>query len=135
MMLRGGPSEWLRDPELRRFVTFLFVGGLNTLVGYGLFAALILLGLPTTAAVIVGTVLGLLFNFVSTGGVVFKNRAGRLLPRFVAVYVVQMGISIAALTGLEAAGLRPLVAGALVLPPLAIFTYFALRQFVFRPNA
>lgn len=134
-MLRGGPAAWLHDQEFRRFFRFLVVGGVNTLVGYGIFAALILLGLPTAAAAIVGTVLGLLFNFVSTGGVVFKNRAGRLLPKFVAVYVVQMGINVAALHALETAGLHPLVAGAVVLPPLAIFTYFALRRFVFRPNA
>ena len=134
-MLRGGPAALLRDPEFRRFFRFLVVGGLNTLVGYAIFAALILLGLPTAAAAIVGTVLGLLFNFVSTGGVVFQNRAGRLLPKFVAVYVVQMGINVAALHALETVGLHPLVAGAVVLLPLAIFTYFALRRFVFRPDA
>jgi putative flippase GtrA len=114
---------------------FLIVGGINTLFGYGLFAALILLGLPTPLAVVVGTILGLLFNFISTGGIVFKNRASRLLPRFIAVYVVQMGISVAALHVLETGGFHPLVAGALVLPPLAIFTYLALRRFVFRPEA
>ena len=133
-MLRGGPAALLRDPEFRRFFRFLVVGGLNTLVGYAIFAALILLGLPTAAAAIMGTGLGLLFNFVSTGGVVFQNRAGRLLPRFVAVYVVQMGINVAALHALETAGAHPLIAGAVVLPPLAIFTYFALRRFVFRPD-
>lgn len=133
-MLRGGPA-WLRDPELRRFAAFLIVGGVNTLVGYGLFAALILLGLPTPAAAILGTILGLLFNFLSTGGLVFKKRSGQLLPRFIGVYVVQMGLNVAALRALEGAGLHPLVAGALVLPPLAIFTYFALKRFVFRPEA
>jgi putative flippase GtrA len=125
----------VRDPEIRRFATFLVVGGVNTLFGYGLFAVLILLGLPTPAAVILGTILGLLFNFISTGGVVFKNRKARLLPRFIAVYAVQMGLSIAALHLLERAGMHPLVAGALILPPLAVFTYFALRRFVFRPEA
>jgi putative flippase GtrA len=90
---------------------------------------------PTPAAVILGTILGLLFNFLSTGGVVFKNRAARLLPRFVAVYVVQMGLSVTALHLLERAGMHPLVAGAFILPPLAVFTYFALRHFVFRPEA
>jgi putative flippase GtrA len=134
-MFKGGPAAWLRDPELRRFVTFLAVGGVNTLIGYGLFAVLILLGLPTAAAAIVGTILGVLFNFFSTGGIVFKNQARRLLPRFIAVYIVQMAINVAALRALEAAGLHPLVAGALVLPPLAVFTYFALRRFVFPPEA
>ncbi|HEX8534124.1 MAG TPA: GtrA family protein [Allosphingosinicella sp.] len=131
MRLKGGPEGWLHNAELRRFVRFLFVGGLNTLVGYAIFAALILIGLSVTAAVIVGTVLGVLFNFVSTGRIVFGSKAGRLLPRFIAVYVVQMGLSIAALHALERAGIEPLIAGALVLPLLAVFTYFAMRRFVF----
>jgi putative flippase GtrA len=134
-MLSGGLSAWLRGGEARRFMAFLAVGGLNTLIGYAIFAALILLGLPTAAAAIVGTILGVLFNFFSTGGIVFKNRAARLLPRFVGVYVVQMALNVAALHALETEGLHALVAGALVLPPLAVFTYFALRRFVFRPEA
>ncbi len=130
-LLRAGPTAWLRDPELRRFVVFLVVGGLNTMVGYGLFAGLILLGLPITAAVVIGTVLGVLFNFLSTGTVVFRNSAARLLPRFIGVYVVQMGLNIAALHALTALGVHPLVAGALLILPLAAFTYAAMRRFVF----
>lgn len=131
----GGPAVWLHDPEFRRFAKFLVVGGINTLIGYAIFAALVLAGLPTAAAAIVGTILGVLFNFFSTGGIVFKNQAARLLPRFIAVYAVQMGLNVGALSLLENAGLHALVAGALVLPPLAVFTYFALRFFVFRPEA
>ena len=127
----GPPAAWLRKPELRRFIRFLFVGGLNTLVGYLIFAALIMIGLPTTAAVVTGTILGVLFNFFSTGAVVFRNASGRLLPRFLAVYAVQMGLNIGAMTGLEEAGVHPLIGGAIVLPPLAVFTYFAMRKFVF----
>lgn len=123
---------WWRDPEFWRFVRFLAVGGLNTAVGYLIFTALILLGLPTTAAIVTGTVLGVLFNYFSTGGLVFRDRAGGRLPRFVAVYLVQMGINIAAMSALEHAGLHPLVAGAMVLPWLAVFTFLAMRWFVFR---
>lgn len=120
-----------RRQELWRFLLFLAVGGLNTLVGYGIFAALILLGLATSAAVVLGTILAVLFNFVTTGGVVFKSRAGRLLPRFVAVYAVQMCLNLGAMRVLEGAGLHPLIAGALILPFLVVFTYFAMRRFVF----
>ena len=130
-MLSGGPAGWLRNPELRRFLTFLVVGGLNALVGYGIFAALILLGLPTPAAVVLGTILGVLFNFLSTGRLVFRNSAPGLLPRFLAVYAVQMGLNVAALELLERAGVHPLVGGALLLPPLAVFTYVAMRRFVY----
>jgi putative flippase GtrA len=117
--------------ELRRFLRFLAVGGLNALVGYAIFAALILLGLPSPAAVVLGTVLGVLFNFLSTGTLVFRDRTAGRLPRFLAVYAAQMGLNIAALKALERAGLHPLLAGALLLPPLAVFTYLAMRRFVY----
>jgi putative flippase GtrA len=113
-------------------VLFLAVGGINTLVGYALYAALILLDVPTPGAVVLSTILGVLFNFVATGTIVFRNRAARLLPRFAGVYVVQMGLNIAAITALERVGLGPLLAGAVTLPPLAVFTYLAMRHFVFR---
>lgn len=130
-MVRSGPAEWLRNGELRRFLTFLAVGGLNTLVGYAIFAGLILLGVFVPAAVVISTILGILFNFLSTGRLVFGSRRGSLLPRFIAVYAVQMGLNIGAINALERVGVGPLVAGALVLPPLAIFTYLAMRRFVF----
>ena len=125
------PMAWLRDPEVRRFVTFLAVGGVNTVVGYGIFAVLILFGLSPSEAVIVGTVLGVLFNFASTGSLVFKSRAGWRLPRFVAVYCVQAALGIAGLHLLAGAGVPTLVAGAVMLPLLAVFTYFAMRRFVY----
>lgn len=130
-MLSGGPAAWIRAGEYRRFITFLLVGGVNTLVGYGIFAALILLGLPTSLAVIVGTVLGVLFNFASTGSIVFKSRSGRGLPRFIGVYVAQTALGIIGLRLLEEVGVPTLIAGAIMLPPLAVFTYFALRRFVY----
>jgi putative flippase GtrA len=130
-MLSDGPAAWFRNAELRRFLTFLVVGGLNALVGYGIFAALVLLGLPTPAAVILGTILGVLFNFLSTGNLVFRNRAAGLLPRFLAVYVVQMVLNVVAMETLERAGVHPLVGGALLLPLLAIFTYLMMRRFVY----
>jgi putative flippase GtrA len=126
----GNPLTWLRDPEFRRFIRFLVVGGLNTLVGYLIFAALILAGLPTPAAIVLATILGVLFNYLSTGGIVFRDRSGRLV-RFAAVYVVQMGLNIAGVTTLEQAGIPALIGGFVVLPVLVVFTFLAMRRFVF----
>ncbi len=129
-MFSGNPLVWWRDPEFRRFIRFLAVGGLNTLVGYAIFATLILLGLSIPAAIVLGTMLGVLFNYVSTGGIVFRDRPGRLW-RFAAVYVVQMGLNIAGVTALEHAGIHPLIAGFLLLPVLVVLTFLAMRRFVF----
>ena len=90
-----------------------------------------LAGLSPAAAVIAATILGALFNFQSIGRLVFGQSGRRLLPRFLAVYSGQCALNILALRALATAGLPPLVAEALVLPPLAVLTYLAMRRFVY----
>jgi putative flippase GtrA len=125
----------LRQPEGRRFFVFLLVGGLNTAVGYGLFAAFIFLGADTSLALAAATILGVLFNFKSIGRLVFESGNVRLLPRFVGIYAVQFGINLAALKALESTGASPLLAQLLILPPLAVASFIMMRHFVFRPFA
>ena len=54
------------------FVKFVLVGILNTAFGYLVFALLLFLGLHYTLAVILSTIAGVLFNFKTTGTLVFK---------------------------------------------------------------
>jgi putative flippase GtrA len=122
---RPGPAD------LRRFVRFLLVGGLNTAVGYSIFAALILLGAESVVALAGATILGLLFNFFSTGRIVFGSGDPSLLPRFLIVYGVQFLINWAALHSLERAGLAPLAAQLLLIIPLALLSFILMRRFVF----
>ena len=116
-----------------RFVRFLAVGGLNMAVGYALFAGLLFVGLPVTGALALATVLGVLFNYQSVGRLVFggDGRDGTLVA-FALVYGAQFMLNLAALRLLAAAGLSAFLAQALVLPVLAVMTFFALRRWVFR---
>jgi len=118
-------------PEQRRFLRFLLVGGLNTAVGYGLFAAFILLGAGSSAALAGATVLGIAFNFKSTGRLVFGSGDGRLLPRFIAVYAVQFLVNWLALKALERAGMDPLLAQLTLVLPMALIAFLMMRRFVF----
>lgn len=119
----------------RLFLRFLLTGLVNTAVGYALFAALLLSGARPLLAVAMATALGALFNFLSIGIVVFRNADVMLLPRFLAVYVVQCGVNSAALSALAAIGVGPLIGQFLLLPPLAIVTFLAMRSMVFRQPA
>jgi putative flippase GtrA len=121
----------VRDRELRRFALFLAVGLLNTGVGYILFVLLHALGAGPALAVIGATILGLLFNFVSTGRIVFASAGLHLLPRFIGVYAVQCAANIVLLHLLVRFGVPLLVAEALILAALAVATFFAMRRFVF----
>jgi putative flippase GtrA len=124
----------LRHRETRRFVLFLAVGSVNFAFYYAVFAGLHFLGASPTAAVVMATIIGVLFNFCTTGRVVFRSGAVRVLPRFIGVYVVQCGLNVLFLRLLIAAGLPVLAAEAIVVATLAVFTFLALRQWVFIDN-
>lgn len=119
----------------RRFLLFLAVGGLNTLFGYGLFVALVALRLPIPVAMLLSTVGGVLFNFRTTGGIVFASRDGRRIFRFVAVYALLYGANLAGLSALMAMGLGVYLASALLLAPMALLAYALNKTFVFREAA
>lgn len=114
------------------FIRFLGVGVFNTLIGYALFAAILSMGASTTGAIVAATAIGALFNFFSIGIVVFRQAERSLLPRFLAVYVVQCAVNRGLLAALAEAGIGALIGQLLLLPLLATGTYLAMRRFVFR---
>ena len=50
--------QFIKNNE--KFIKFLFVGGLNTIFGYSVFALLIFMGLYLSFVVIIATILGIL---------------------------------------------------------------------------
>lgn len=68
---------------------FLGVGLLNTVVGYAIYALLILLNVPYLAALLIATVAGVTFNYFTIGRLVFKSRGGlNVIVKFIAAYGV-----------------------------------------------
>jgi putative flippase GtrA len=122
------------DPStgLRRFLRFIVVGLFNTAFGYAVFAALLYLGLSSSVALLLATIVGVIFNFFTTGRIVFNSRERRLLPRFVFAYVVTFSANLVMLKTLESYAVPPLGAQALCLPPTVLLSFYILRKFVFR---
>lgn len=114
-----------------QFVRFLLVGVLNTLFGYACFYALLLVGLHYAVAMALATVMGVLFNFKSTGSLVFGSRDNRLILRFVCTYVVVYLANIGGIGLFREAGLSPKVGGALMLLPAATLAFILQKKFVF----
>jgi len=115
-----------------RFLRFLAVGGLNTLFGYSLFAALIFAGFHYSLAVFVSTLLGVLFNFKTTGSIVFKSSDNMLVFKFVAGYGVIYLLNVGLLKVLSLLGFNMYAAGALLLLPMALVSYVINSRLVFR---
>ncbi len=120
--------------ETSRFVRFLLVGAVNTAFGYTIYGGALLLGCPVAIAVGLSTLLGIIFNFHSYGGLVFGQASWRRLGRFTAVYGVIFMINLGGLTLLAAAGIGPLAGQALLLPVLALASFVGLRRFVYQRN-
>jgi putative flippase GtrA len=118
----------------------LAVGGINTAFGYGVFAILVLLNrhfricspeAELVLAPLIGTICGILFNFKTTGAIVFKNRNNRLIVRFFGVYSITYLLNYGLLRLLESFGISRLVGGAITILPLALLAYFLNKRFVF----
>lgn len=119
--------------EAGQLVLFVLVGALNTAVGYAVFAAFVLIGSGMTWAAIGSTILGALFNFRSTGQIVFGSRRADRLPRFLLLYAFLCGLDIGLLRLAAAFGVAPLAAQVTILPLLALASFLTMRRFVFAP--
>ena len=122
----------IADSRLLRFVV---VGVFNTAVGYTIYVLMLWVGLNYAVAAAVGTVLGMLFNFKSTGWLVFGSSENRLLLRFMAVYGVVYLVNVLALTALTSMGLSAYSAGLVTLLPAALLSYVLNKTLVFRAVA
>jgi|SRR3989338_4662140 len=115
----------------RRFIRFLLVGGVNTLFGYGVFVSLIYVGLHYSLAALLGTILGILFNFQTVGRLVFNGYRRHLFFKFIAVYGVTYLFNIAGLYFFNATGVSNYLAGAILILPVAFIAFFLNKTFVF----
>lgn len=113
-----------------QFVRFLLVGVLNTAFGYGVFLLLLWAGLPTTPALLLAYVAGVMFNFRTISALVFGHSHGRL-GRFAAVYVVLLGANWVALWTLTRAGVPPWLGQGVLTLPMAALSFAAQRSWVF----
>ena len=115
----------------RRFLRFILVGGVNTAVGYGLFLVALAIMPTTLSALVAANILAILFNFVTTGSLVFGARDPRLLPRFFGVYAVVFVYNAIGLAVLENMGIRPWLGGLVLLPCSVALSYLLNQRFVF----
>ena len=115
----------------RQFTKFLLVGALNSLFGYACFAIFLYFGLHYAAALFFATVLGVLFNFKSTGALVFGSHNNRLIFRFVASYAIVYLVNTAGIKIFTELGCAPYIGGAVLILPMAILAFILNKRFVF----
>ena len=120
-----------QDLIQNQFLRFLVVGGINTLFGYSVYALFLFLGVHYSLAAVLATIMGVLFNFKTTGRIVFNNRNNWLLFKFIGVYAVTCLVNILALKIFNYYHVDLYLAGFLLLLPSALLAFFLNKQFVF----
>lgn len=134
MAITGKPGgiarlhSWL-DPRLIRF---LLVGLLNLAFGYSTFALLLSIGLHYALASLLANVAGVLFNFKTTGRLVFGSRDNSLIGKFFGVYILVYLMGVVGLRLAKAAGLDLYLAGAVLTVVFAVVSFLLFRRFVFK---
>jgi len=113
------------------FLRFLVAGGFNTLFGWLVYAASILMGAPLWLALIIAIVTGIGFNFVTLGGYAFQDMAMKRFPRFVLSYALIYITNLTCLKVLEPWLSSPIWGQLILTPPLAIFSYVVLSRMTF----
>lgn len=116
------------------FVKFILVGILNTAFGYGAFALLIYTGLHYSAAVVLSTIAGILFNFKTTGVLVFKNKDNSLIFKFIAVYTLVCITGIIILRLAQIAHINLYFAGLVSTGICAVTAFLLNKNWVFKKH-
>jgi putative flippase GtrA len=115
-----------------KLIRFFLVSGLNTLFGYGLFSLLVYIELAYPYALFIGTVAGVLFNFKTIGGFVFKNHSNILIFKFFGVYAITYLCNLCGLALFKYFGISIYLGGAILLIPIGILAFFLNKTFVFK---
>ncbi|MEJ5168885.1 MAG: GtrA family protein [Arcobacteraceae bacterium] len=75
-------------------VRFLFIGTLNTIFYYAIYALFIFIGFNYILALSVSTLIGMLFSFKMFGKFVFNSSDGRLIAKFVVAVFINYLIAV-----------------------------------------
>jgi putative flippase GtrA len=113
-------------------IRFVAVGFVNTAFGYVLFAALYTAFQSHRAAIVLATAGGIIFNFFTTGRVVFGDGGlSRLVP-FVLGYGFVMAVDIVLVDLGAAIGFSPFLGQAFALPVMVALAFLINDRLVFR---
>jgi putative flippase GtrA len=115
----------------KKFQKFLIVGVINTIFSYSLYAFFLSLGIHYGVAVLLSTILGVLFNFKTIGKFVFNNGSNRLIFKFIAPYVVIYFLNIGSLRVFDFFDFNMYFAGFIVTIYLSLVSFYLNKKFVF----
>jgi putative flippase GtrA len=121
----------LRVPD-STFLRFLVAGAINTLFGFLIYCGAILFGFYVWQALLAGMLLGIGFNFLTTGGYAFRDISVHRFIRFCAAYFLIYVINLALVILLKQWISNTIAIQAVMTIPMALGSYVLMAKFVFQ---
>ena len=131
-MTEAAPGTGWRSRLTRwqQIIRYYQAGIVNLAFGYGLYTALVALGMAAYPAQALSHVLGMGFNYFTYSRHVFRE-AGPAKLRFVISYTVNYLLSVATLAGLKQVLTNDYLAGFLAAVIVSVINFVALKYLVF----
>ncbi len=114
-----------------KFLKFLIVGAVNTLFAYSIYSLFVFVGLKPNSALFFQYIIGVLWNFKTTGVLVFKNNNNKLIFKFIISYVFTFAINSILLKILTNI-LNDYLAQFVLILPIAIVSFLIFKFWVFK---
>lgn len=114
-----------------KFAKFLLIGGLNTAFGFLVYVALAKLSGSYLVGIVGANIIGPIFNFFTTGRLVFLSKSAKSFLPFLCGYGVICIVNIGLVAALTAGGIGATWAQALCLPVLVVTSYTINNKIVF----
>ena len=121
----------------KRFIKFIFVGVLNTIVGYGTYALFLWLGVHYLVASTLSTIIGVMFSYLLNKKITFNDiKTSNATPfKFASVYLVSYLVGLLNLFILvKKCNINSYVAGFMNLFVTTSISWFGHRYFSFKED-
>ena len=117
--------------KLNRIARFYIAGGINTLISYIIYAALIYVGFVYWLAVIFCYILGLIVNYKTIKLIAFSDSRKQSFSNFCLIFFGTCILNITSLKVLIELGVNQYLAAWIVVIPVSLLSYLLNKKFVF----
>ena len=116
------------------FIRYILVGGLNTAFGYTVFALLVLMGMHYYLGILFATLVGVIFNFVTYGNLVFRKSGWKSIWKFTCIYGILYFVNVTVVYIFLPLLRNIYVANALAVGFIAVLGFYLNRRYVYEKN-
>ena len=118
----------------RQEIRFIFVGGLNTLIGYGLYALFVYIGINYLVSNTIATIIGVIHSFIWNKYFTFKSnkKIKDEVFKFICVYLISYTIGMITLYIIkDVFNISPYIAGLINLVITTLISFFGHKYISF----